>query len=155
MFTINADITGLKTIANSGRPARAGQLGSDSLGQVDSAVLDVSGLCLTDSAVRNNKVEPTMQRKSLRMRFPRSYRVRPSRFAGFQGTGLNRGGLSVTRSFALTGTLEPQLRAEFLNAFNTPFFDKLNLSPNNASSDRLTSYYNLPRAAQIDLRLAL
>jgi len=47
------------------------------------------------------------------------------------------------------------LRAEFLNAFNTPFFDKLNLSPNNASSDRLTSYYNLPRAAQIDLRLAL
>ena len=71
----------------------------------------------------------------------------------FRGTALNLWDLSVSKNFAITEGIKLQLRTEFLNAFNTPFFDNPNLTPNNANFGRLTSQNNLPRDIQIGLRL--
>ena len=136
----NGDITRLKTTVNSSR--------------VDSTVFDVSGFYFTDAAVQTNGViDPNKQRNDPRIQLSGNYRTLPSRFAGFRGTGLNMADLSVSKNFAFTETIRLQLRTEFLNAFNTPFFDNPNLSPNNANFGRVTSQNNLPRDVQIGLRL--
>lgn len=136
----NGDITRLKTTVNSSR--------------VDSTVFDISGFYFTDAAVQTNGVvDPNKQRNDPRIQLSGNYRTLPSRFAGFRGTGLNMADLSVSKNFSFTETIKLQLRGEFLNAFNTPFFDNPNLTPNNANFGRVTSQNNLPRDVQIGLRL--
>ncbi|MFM8393968.1 MAG: hypothetical protein ACKOB4_08610, partial [Acidobacteriota bacterium] len=136
----NGDITKLKTTVNSSR--------------VDSTVFDISGFYFTDAAVQTNGVvDPNKQRNDPRIQLSGNYRTLPSRFAGFRGTGLNMADLSVSKNFVITETIKLQLRGEFLNATNTPFFDNPNLTPNNANFGRVTSQNNLPRDVQIGLRL--
>lgn len=136
----NGDITRLKTTVNSSR--------------VDSTVFDISGFYFTDAAVQTNGVvDAGKQRNDPRIQLSGNYRTLPSRFSGFRGTGLNMADLSVSKKFSFTETIKLQLRGEFLNAFNTPFFDNPNLTPNNANFGRVTSQNNLPRDVQIGLRL--
>jgi hypothetical protein len=136
----NGDITRLKTTVNSSR--------------VDSTVFDISGFYFTDAAVQTNGVvDAGKQRNDPRIQLSGNYRTLPSRFSGFRGTGLNMADLSVSKNFSFTETIKLQLRGEFLNAFNTPFFDNPNLTPNNANFGRVTSQNNLPRDVQIGLRL--
>lgn len=136
----NGDITKLKTTVNSSR--------------VDSTTFDISGFYFNDAAVQTNGVvDPNKQRNDPRIQLANNYRTLPSRFSGFRGTALNLWDLSVSKNFVFTERIKLQLRTEFLNAFNTPFFDNPNLTPNNANFGRLTSQNNLPRNIQIGLRL--
>ena len=136
----NGDITRLKTTINSSR--------------VDGTVFDTSGFYFNDAAVQiNGVVDPGRQRNDPRIQLANNYRTLPTRFGGFRGTALNLWDLSVSKNFAITEGIKLQLRTEFLNAFNTPFFDNPNLTPNNANFGRVTSQNNLPRDIQIGLRL--
>jgi carboxypeptidase family protein len=136
----NGDITKLKTGVKSGA--------------VDGAVFDISGFYFTDAAVQTNGViDPNKQRNDSRIQLVNNIRVQPSRWAGFRGQGLNLWDLSVSKNFAFTERIKLQLRGEFINAFNTPVFNNPNLDPRNANFGKVTSQANLPRNAQIGLKL--
>jgi hypothetical protein len=121
--TYNGDITKLKTTVNSSR--------------VSSTVFDISGYLFHSlAAVLSNGVirsEQAAQRSANPARA--NYRTLPSRFSWFPGHGAEYG-RSESKNFAFTETIRLQLRTEFLNAFNTPFFDNPNLTPNNANFGR-------------------
>ncbi len=136
----NGDITKLKTSVKSGN--------------IDGTVFDISGFYFTDAAVQSNGViDPNKQRNDPRIQLAQNIRVRPSRWAGFRGQGLNLWDLSVSKNFSFTERFRLQLRGEFINAFNTPVFGNPNLDPRNANFGKVTGQSNLARNVQIGLKL--
>ncbi len=136
----NGDITKLKTSVKSGN--------------IDGTLFDISGFYFTDAAVQTNgAVDPAKQRADARIALTSNYRVVPSRFAQFRGDNLNQWDLSVSKNLAVTEKIKFQLRGEFLNAFNTPNFGSINLTPNNSSFGKSTGQNNLARNVQIGLKL--
>ncbi len=136
----NGDITRLKTDISSAN--------------VDGTVFDTSGFYFTDAAVQTNGVvDPAKQRNDSRIALANNIRTLPSQFSGLRGDSLNLWDLSVSKNFSFTESIRLQLRGEFLNAFNTPFFNNPNVDPRNSNFGRVTSANNLPRNVQIGLRL--
>jgi hypothetical protein len=71
----------------------------------------------------------------------------------FSGDAANMFDLSAIKNVPLTEGVQLQLRAEFLNAFNTPVFVNPDLNPRNASFGRVNGQAGLPRNVQLALRL--
>ena len=87
------------------------------------------------------------------IRLRNNVRTFPSRLPRFRSQSIGWLDFSVLKNFPLTETVRMQLRAEFLNATNTPLFGEPNLDPNNTNFGRVTSQVNLPRNIQVGLRL--
>ena len=81
-------------------------------------------------------------------------RTFPSTLADFRGQAINNSDLSILKLIALgkDGRIGLQIRGEFLNAFNHPFFSNPSVDPTNAAFGSVTSQYNLPREVQLGLR---
>ncbi|MGE0105312.1 MAG: carboxypeptidase regulatory-like domain-containing protein [Blastocatellales bacterium] len=136
----NGDITRLKTDISSAN--------------VDGRVFDISGFYFNDAAVQTNGVvDPAKQRNDSRIQLANNIRTLPSQFSGLRGDSLNLWDLSVSKNFSFTESIKLQVRGEYLNAFNTPFFNNPNTDPRNSDFGRVTSANNLPRNVQIGLRL--
>jgi Carboxypeptidase regulatory-like domain len=86
------------------------------------------------------------------IRLRNNVRAFPSTLPGFRSQAINQLDLSVIKNFALAGGPRLQLRAEFLNATNTPLFGEPNLDPTSSNFGRVTSQVNLPRNVQVGLR---
>lgn len=80
-------------------------------------------------------------------------RTFPSTLTDFRGQAMNNSDLSILKKFALNERFAFQLRGEFLNAFNHPFFSNPSVDPTNAAFGTITSQYNLPREVQLGARL--
>ncbi len=82
-------------------------------------------------------------------------RTFPTTLTDFRGQAMNNSDLSILKLMALgkEGRFGLQIRGEFLNAFNHPFFSNPSVDPTNAAFGTITSQYNLPREVQLGMRL--
>jgi hypothetical protein len=87
------------------------------------------------------------------IRLRNNIRTFPSHLSGLRAQPISQVDFSLIKNFNLTERTRMQLRAEFLNATNTPMFGEPNLDPTNANFGRVTSQVNLARNVQIGLRL--
>jgi hypothetical protein len=81
-------------------------------------------------------------------------RTFPLRFSGIRGPGANNWDISLLKNSKLRERVTVQLRGEFLNAMNRPWFQSPNTDPYNAGNfGRITGEYGYPRRIQLGLKL--
>jgi len=80
-------------------------------------------------------------------------RTFPLRFSNLRHDALNNVDLSVIKSTNIREGVNVQLRAEALNAFNSPNFGNVDIVQTSATFGRVTSVYNYARRIQLGLRL--
>jgi hypothetical protein len=115
---------------------------------------DTSAFYFTDAAVQTNGVvDPTKQRADTRIQLANNVRTFPSTLADFRGQGINNSDLSILKKFNLKERFALQVRGEFLNAFNHPYFSNPSVDPTSSAFGTITSQYNLPREVQLGMRL--
>ena len=138
MFTINAGITGLKTVVDSS--------------WTDNTFSDVGRFYSTGATAQTNGLaDRSRRRNDPRIWLSGNCRSRLLRLPSLQGSEPSTSDRTVNGNVPFAATIRLQLRTEFLNAFNMLFFDNPNLSPNNANFGRLTSQTSLPPAVLIRL----
>ena len=78
-------------------------------------------------------------------------RTFPITLADFRGQATNNSDLSILKTLTIgkDGRFGLQIRGEFLNAFNHPFFSNPSVDPTNAAFGTITSQYNLPRRSAV------
>lgn len=86
------------------------------------------------------------------IRIRNNIRTFPSMLAHFRSQPIRQIDLSLIKNIKFKRGPALQLRAEFLNATNTPQFGEPNLDPTSSNFGRVTSQVNLPRNIQIGLR---
>lgn len=82
-------------------------------------------------------------------------RTLPMRFDEARRDSINSIDLSLIKDVALGGDARLQLRAEFINAFNQPYFPNPVASATSTSFGQITAsnQENYPRRAQLGIRL--
>jgi hypothetical protein len=80
-------------------------------------------------------------------------RTFPLRLGGVRAPGIGNVDLSAIKSTRLMEKLQAQFRAEFLNAFNHPYFGSPNLTPTSNAFGAITAQNNNPRRIQLSLKL--
>lgn len=78
-----------------------------------------------------------------------SRRTVPTTLSNLRNQAFLNVNMSVTKNFKLGERKRVQIRAEAINAFNHPYFNVVNLDPNNASFGRTTGQRNNPRDIQL------
>jgi hypothetical protein len=80
-------------------------------------------------------------------------RTLPLRFSNLRFDSLSNWDLSVIKATTIKEGINLQFRAEALNAFNSPNFGAVDVTPTSASFGRVTGVYNYARRIQLGLRL--
>lgn len=128
------------------------QLENFSSGNVDNAFA-FSGFYFSDAAVQTNGVvNPVLQRADTRIRLDSNIRTLPSRISNFRDQALRIADISIIKNIQFSERQRLQLRAEFLNAFNTPLFNSPNLTPTSTSFGVITQQGNRPRDVQLGIK---
>ncbi len=76
-------------------------------------------------------------------------RVAAARYAGVRGPSMNNWDLSVIKNTRIRERFNFQIRGEFLNATNTPFFNNPNTSPTNTAFGTITAQQGYARRIQL------
>jgi len=119
-----------------------------------SNTFDTTYFYFSDAAVQTNGVpDITKQRADTRIQLASNIRTFPYTLADFRGQAMNNSDLSALKLFRFTERFVLQVRGEFLNAFNHPFFSAPSVDPTSAAFGSITSQYNLPREVQLGMRL--
>jgi hypothetical protein len=82
-------------------------------------------------------------------------RTTPTRFDEARRDAINSVDLSLLKNVKLKGEMELQLRAEFVNAFNSPYFPNPVVNPTSATFGQVTAsnQANYARRAQLGVKL--
>src|SRR5574340_550144 len=80
-------------------------------------------------------------------------RVAPLRFSGVRGPGQMNWDLSVLKNTDITEKIRAQIRGEFLNATNSPFFANPNTDEYNTAFGTITSTRGYARRVQLGIKL--
>jgi hypothetical protein len=114
---------------------------------------DTRGFYFSDAAVQTNGViNPVLQRVDSRIRLESNIRTLPSRVPNFREQALSIADISIIKNIRFSERQRLQLRAEFLNAFNTPLFINPNLTPTSTSFGTVTQQGNRPRDVQFGIK---
>jgi hypothetical protein len=79
-------------------------------------------------------------------------RTFPSRFGWLRNDNMNNYDLSVLKNTAVAEGRDLQIRGEFLNAFNHPYFDRPNIDVTSANFGRISGTLNYARRIQLSAR---
>lgn len=77
----------------------------------------------------------------------------PSLLSGVRSDSMSNWDLSIFKKQKITEKVHVQIRGEFLNAFNTPYFAAPNTNQYSSAFGKVTAQYNLPRRIQLGLKL--
>ena len=87
-------------------------------------MFDLGGFYFHDAAVQTNGVDdPVKQRADTRIRLADNLRYFPSRVDGIRSPFLKLWDISIVMQVPLNGRVRAQFNIEFLNAFNSPYFN--------------------------------
>lgn len=146
LSNLNIDIDSSTVTAGLAATPNQGIIANDTLS-------GINGFYFTDAAVqRNGVVDPVLQRSDPRIQRDFALRYTPLRISSFRSQPRNLWDISVLKNIEFGETMRLQLRAEFLNTFNTPLFTEPNLNPTNANFGRTTTQANLPRDVQLAIK---
>lgn len=126
---INGQVFDVSGFYPSGQSACVGQGGNPATA--------ASGLCSGDPLIKTTFHVRT---------FPR---VLPN----FHDPGQNNWDINALKKFPITERVTYELRADFLNAFNHPWFNGPNIDPTKTDFGKITGQRNLPRNVQIGMKV--
>ena len=117
-------------------------------------IFDTSGFYFHDAAVQTNGVDdPAKQRADTRIQLAQNIRYFPTRLPNVRQQTLSLMDMSFIKKFQFTDRVRAQFHVELLNAFDQPFFNVPNLTPNSADFGKVTSTQNLPLNVQLAFKL--
>ena len=117
-------------------------------------IFDTSGFYFNDAAVQTNGVvDPAKQRADTRIRLAQNIRYFPTRLPNVRQQTLSLMDMSFVKRLQFTDRVRGQFHIELLNAFDQPFFNVPNLTPNSSDFGKVTSTQNLPLNVQLAFKL--
>ncbi len=81
------------------------------------------------------------------------YRTLPLDFGNLRNPGQNNWDINAVKKIRIKERFTYELRADFLNAFNHPWFNGPNNDPTSSSFGQITSQKNFPRTIQLGMKL--
>jgi hypothetical protein len=117
-------------------------------------IFDTSGFYFHDAAVQTNGVDdPAKQRSDTRIQLAQNIRYFPTRLPNVRQQTLSLMDMSFIKKLQVTDRVRGQFHIELLNAFDQPFFNVPNLTPNSADFGKVTSTQNLALNVQLAFKL--
>ena len=98
-------------------------------------------------------VDPAKQRADTRIQLSQNIRYFPTRLPNVRQQTLSLMDMSFIKKLQFTDRVRGQFHIELLNAFDQPFFNVPNLSPNSSDFGKVTSTQNLALNVQLAFKL--
>jgi len=116
-------------------------------------VFDISGFYIFDAQnVKNGQIDPTLQENDSRTQLENNVRTFPNHFGNLRAQGINNLDISLMKKIHIREGAIVEVRGEFLNAFNHPFFNGPDLNVTHANFGKVTGQRNLPREVQLGIK---
>lgn len=118
-------------------------------------MIDVSGFYLPTDANGNAWTSAASQRADSRISLAYNIPYFPRSMGNTRGPGLNSIDLAAKKKFRVSEWASAEISANFINAFNHPWFSNPSLAPSNAAFGTLTgTQQNNPRYVQLNARIS-